>query len=76
MEDQLDSDTMGDCDTDRAIGLIRVSRDLRGKLRLDTECHELLHFLFPYLEEDEVRRAGSDLAEYLVQRGFIKKELL
>lgn len=72
----IDSDTLGDCDNGKPIGDIRVSKDLSGRLLLDTELHELFHHLMPYLDEDHVRKLGTQAAEYLIQRGFIRKDWL
>ena len=44
---------------------VLIDQRLRGRARLETECHEALHQLFPDLAEEIVTGAGRDLARIL-----------
>lgn len=44
---------------------VLIDQRLRGRARLETECHEALHQLFPDLDESVVLSAGRDLSRIL-----------
>ena len=44
---------------------VLIDSRLRGRARLETECHEALHQLFPDLDESVVLSAGRDLSRIL-----------
>ena len=43
-------------------GLIELDPRLRGRRLLEVAIHEMLHQLFPGMEEEDVRRAGRWVA--------------
>jgi len=44
---------------------VLIDSRLRGRARLETECHEAIHQLFPDLDESVVLSAGRDLSRIL-----------
>lgn len=49
---------------------VLISERLRGRSRLETECHEFLHVAFPAISEEHVTHAARDLAKILHQLGY------
>lgn len=68
--------TLGDCDAGRSRKryVIRVKRSLKGRLRLDTVVHELLHALHPELEESVVEDSATAIARVLWKLGYRPEE--
>ena len=44
------------------LGKIEIDSNLRGRPLLETIIHELIHIIFPSMQESDVRRAGRYLA--------------
>lgn len=56
----------GDCDPPSvADKTIRIRRSLKGKLKLDTLLHEMIHAAFPDLTEEAVEAGATDIAAVL-----------
>lgn len=43
-------------------GLIEIDERLKGRRLLEVAIHEMLHQIFPQMEEEDVRRAGRWIA--------------
>ncbi len=55
------------------IKAIKIDKDLKDLEMLDTICHECgLHANFPFLKEEVVEQAASDLARLLWRLGYRK----
>jgi hypothetical protein len=52
--------------------LLEVDSKLKGFDHLDTATHESLHYCFPFLSEDAVMKAGTDIAKILWAFGYRK----
>ena len=59
---------LGECEHDARI--IRVLSSLRGKEKLDTLVHEMLHAVLPEQEELWVNSVASDIATVLWDYGY------
>jgi hypothetical protein len=54
--------------------LIEVDSRLKGRRKLDTEIHEVLHLACPWMPEFAVRRTATYLAMVLWHLGYRQKE--
>jgi hypothetical protein len=52
---------------------LHVSDDVRGRLRLDTLIHEMLHACYPDVDEDSVTETATDMARGLWRLGYRAK---
>ena len=63
---------LGDCDAPGVPGKqIRIRQSLRGRLKLDTIIHELLHAALWEVREEWVDRTATDIARILTDLGYI-----
>lgn len=58
----------GECDTEKRI--ISINSMLPPSQRLEIMLHELLHAVYPFLEEDTVDNAAIDIAKALRKCGI------
>jgi len=61
----------GLCEHDKR--LLHVDRHLSDEAKFHALCHEFLHARFPYLVEEEIENAGTELAEMLLAQGWVHK---
>lgn len=54
--------------------MVEIDSRLKGRRKLDTEIHELLHLACPWMPETAVRRTGTYLALVLWNLGYRQKE--
>ena len=54
--------------------MVEIDSRLKGRRKLDTEIHELLHLACPWMPEVAVRRTGTYLALVLWNLGYRQKE--
>ena len=59
-------DNYGHCDYDERT--IRIKGGLIERDEFDTDVHELLHALFPWMNEDEVTTAANDMTTVLFDK--------
>jgi hypothetical protein len=50
--------------------VMMIRKSLTGKVLFETEVHEALHGVFPYLKEEEIDKGAADLVTYLWRRGY------
>jgi len=63
----------GNCDTDNKLWLI-INRDLSKKIGLETAIHEALHACSWKTNEDKVTKTAKDIARFLWNLGYRRKE--
>ena len=51
---------------------VRVRSGLEGEYFLDCVCHEFLHAAFPFLNEEHVEQAATDLAQLICRREVLE----
>lgn len=56
----------GLCEHDRKV--IRIVRNQKPRHAMDTDLHEALHAIFPYLQEHAIHNASRDLTELLYDK--------
>ncbi len=54
--------------------IIWVNGKLKGLRKMDTLIHELLHEEFPEMSEQDVLRAGSNIAKVMFGEGYRHKD--
>jgi len=54
--------------------LIEIDPRLSPKAELDTVIHESLHFAFPFIEEEAITKAATDIAEIMFSYGYRKEK--
>lgn len=62
----------GLCDYDTHTLTINNKQDLEEKA--DTIIHEMIHAIFPFLNEDAVADAATDIIKAFVRLGLLRKE--
>jgi hypothetical protein len=53
---------------------VLIDSRLKGRARLETEIHELIHVLYPQLSEDSVTDAAKDISKVLFYLGYRLQE--
>lgn len=53
---------------------IEIDSRLTGEELLNTLIHEYTHYLQPYLDEEQVEMIGNEMAKFLIQQGYERKD--
>lgn len=60
---------------DKKPGVIAVEKNLKGRIELDTNIHEMLHACGEFAGEEWINQTASEIAAALWQLGYRKHEV-